>query len=340
MFLQNFRQFSENWIFEGISTGASLIKMVKICIISICAKKIFFDKIICSTHQRKFLSTIFQRFLENWFFEGISTGADLKKMVKICIISICAKKIFFGKIICSTHQRKCFSTILGIFLKIEFLKEYRQARTLKKWWKFVLSQFVLRKYFWQNYLFHSSKKVFLHNFRQFLENWIFEGISTGTNLTKMVNICTILNCAKKLFFGKIICSTHQRKSFSTILGNFWKIEFLKEYRQARALTKMVKICIILTCAKKIFFGKIIYSTHQRKCFSTMLGNFWKIEFLKEYRQARTLKKWWKFVLSQFVLRKYFLAKLFVPLIKESVSPQFQAFFGKLNFWRNIDRRGP
>ena len=189
-------------------------------------------------------------------------------MVKICIISICAKKIFFGKIICSTHQRKCFSTM----------------------------------------------------FRQFLENWIFEGISTGANLTKMVNICTILNCAKKLFFGKIICSTHQRKSFSTILGNFWKIEFLKEYQQARTLQKMVKF-VLLNCAKN-FFCKIICSTHQRKSFSTILGNFWKIEFLKEYRQARTLQKWWKFVLSQIVLRKYFFAKFFVPLIKRSVSPQF------------------
>ena len=52
---------------------------------------------------------------------------------------------------------------------------------------------------------------------------------------------------------------------------------------------MVKICIILICAKKIFFGKIIYTTHKKKCFSTILGNFWKIEFLKEYRQARTLQ---------------------------------------------------
>ena len=103
---------------------------------------------------------------------------------------------------------------------------------------------------------------------------------------------------------------------------------------------MVKICIISICVKKIFSGKIICSTTQKKCFSTILRNFWKIEFLKEYSQARTLQKWWKFVLSQFVLRKYFLAKLFVPLIKRSVSPQFQAIFGKLNFWRNIDRHGP
>ena len=186
-------------------------------------------------------------------------------------------------------------------------------------------------------MFHSSKEVFLHNFRQLLENWIFEGISTGMDLTKMVKICIILICAKKIFFGKIIYTTHQKKCFSTILGNFWKIEFLKEYRQARPLQKMVKIWTILNCAKKLFFGEIICSTHERKCSSTILGNFWKIEFLKEYRQAGTLQKWWKFVLSQFVLRKYFLAKLFVPLIKGSVSPQFYAIFGKLNFWRNIDR---
>ena len=35
-----------------------------------------------------------------------------------------------------------------------------------------------------------------------------------------------------------------------------------------------------------------------------------------------------------MLRKYFLARLFVPLIKGSVSPQFKAVFGK------FDRCGP
>ena len=166
-------------------------------------------------------------------------------MVKIWTILNCAKKIFFVKIICSTHQRKCISTILGNFWKIEF----------------------------------------------------FEGISTGADLTRMVKIWTILNCARNYFFVKIICSTHQRKCFSTILGNFWKIEFLKEYRQARTLQEWWKFETILNCAKKKLPVKIICSTHQRKCFSTILGNFWKIEFLKEYRQARTLQKWWKFELS-------------------------------------------
>ena len=155
-------------------------------------------------------------------------------MVKICIISIFAKKIFFGKIICSTHQRSVSPQCYAIFGKLNF---------------------------WRNI--------------------------DRRGLTKMVKICIILTCAKKILFGKIICPTHQKKCFSTILGNFWKIEFLKEYQQTRTLQKFVKICIILNCAKKFFFGKIICSTHQRKCFSTILGNF-----------------------------------------------------GKLNFWRNIDRRGP
>ena len=252
--------------------------MVKICIILICAKKIFFCQNYLFHPSKEVFLHNFRQFLENWIFEGISTGADLTKMVKICIISICAKKIFFGKIIYSTHQKKCFSTMLRNFWKIEFLKEYRQARTLQKWWKFVLSQFVLRKYFlaklfvplikesvspqcyaifgklnfwrnvdrrgpykngeylyyhklckeiifWQNYLFHSSKEVFLHNFRQFLENLTFEGISTGADLTKMVKICIISTCAKKIFFGKIICSTHQRKCFSTMFAIFGKLNF-------------------------------------------------------------------------------------------------------------------
>ena len=166
-------------------------------------------------------------------------------MVIIWTFSICAKKIFFGKIICSTHQRKCFSTILRNFWnfgKIEFLKEFRQAQTLKNGEHLNYLKLCKENIFCQNYLFHSSKEVFLHNFRQFWANCIFEGISTG-DLTKMVKICIILNCEKKIFFVKIICSTHQRKCFSTTLRNFWKIEFLKEYRQARTWQKWWKFVL-------------------------------------------------------------------------------------------------
>ena len=204
-------------------------------------ENIFWQNYLFHSSKEVFLHN-FTQFSENWIFEGISTG--LTKMVNIWTILNCEKKKIFVKIICSTHQRKCSSTILGNFGKIEFLKEYRQGQTLKNGDNLNYLKLCKEIIFWQNYLFHSSKEVFLHNFTQFLENCIFEGISTGADLTKMV-----------------------------------------------------KICIILICSMKIFFGKIIYSTHQKKCFSTILRNFWKIEFLKEYQQARTLQKWWKFELS-------------------------------------------
>ena len=144
---------------------------------------------------------------------------------------------------------------------------------------------------------------------------------------------------RKYFLAKLFVPLIKGRVSPQFYAIFGKLNFWRNIDR-RGPYKNGEICIILICAKKIFFGKIIYSTHQKKCFSTILGNFRKIEFLKEYRQAGTLQKWWKFVLSQFLLRKYFLAKLFVPLIKEIVSPQCYAIFGKLNFWRNINRRGP
>ena len=212
----------------------------------------------------------------------------LQKWWKLCTISKCAKKIFFGKIICSTHQKKCFYKFLGWFWKIKFLTENPQPRTLQKCRKF----------------------------------------------------CTISKCAKKIIFGKILCSTHQKKCFYKLLGSFRKIEFLTENPQPRTLQKWWKFCIISKCAKKIFFGNIICSTHQKKLFYKLSGIFRKIDFWRKIHSRVPYKNGENFVLSQNVLRKYFSAKLFVPLIKRSVSTIFKAVFGKLNFWQKIHSRGP
>ena len=92
--------------------------------------------------------------------------------------------------------------------------------------------------------------------------------------------------------------------------------------------------------RKYFLATIICSTHQKKHFYNIWDTFRKIEFLTENRQARTLENSENFVLSQNGVRKYFLAKLFVPLIKRNISTTFETLFGKLNFWLKISRRGP
>ena len=75
------------------------------------------------------------------------------------------------------------------------------------------------------------------------------------------------------------------------------------------------------------FGKIVCSTHQKKTFYNIFSTirqFWKIEFLMENPQARTIQNSENLVLSQNGVRKYFLAKLFVPLIKRNISTIFEA----------------
>ena len=64
-------------------------------------------------------------------------------------------------------------------------------------------------------------------------------------------------------------------------------------------------------------------------------NFWQ-----KFNRRGPYKKSENLVLSPIVLRKYFLNKLFIPFIKRSVSPQFKAIFGNLNFWRKFNSREP
>ena len=260
-------------------------------------------------------------------------------MVIIWTFSICAKKIFLAKLFVPLIKGSVSPQFYAIFGKLNFWRNIDRRGPYKNGEHLNYLKLCKENIFCQNYLFHSTKEVFLHNFRQFWANWIFEGISTGADLTKMVKICIILNCAKKLFFGKIICSTHQRKSFSTILGNFWKIEILKEYWQARTLQNWWKFELSQFVLRKSFLAKLFVPFIKGSVSPQFYAIFGKLN-IEGISIGAHLTKCWKFELSQFVLRKYFLAKEFVPLIKGSVSPQFYAIFGKLNFWRNIDRRGP
>ena len=64
----------------------------------------------------------------------------------------------------------------------------------------------------------------------------------------------------------------------------------------------------------------------------MLRKFWKYEFLKEYRQARTLQKWWKFVLSQLVLKYlYYLGNFW----KIEFSKEYQQLRTLQKWWKFV-----
>ena len=98
------------------------------------------------------------------------------------------EKYFLAKLFVSCHLEKCFSTILGNSCKIEFLTEIDRRGPYKNSENLVPSQKVLENIFWQNYLFLSSRELFLHNFRQFFGKLNFDRNKTGAALTKIVKI--------------------------------------------------------------------------------------------------------------------------------------------------------
>ena len=91
--------------------------------------------------------------------------------------------------------------------------------------------------------------------------------------------------------------------------------------------------------RKYFLAKFFVPLIKRSFSTNFKAGFGKLNFWRKIHSRGPYKNGENFVLSQNVLRKYFLAKFFVPLIK-SFSTNFKAGFGKLNFWRKIHSRGP
>ena len=103
-------------------------------------------------------------------------------------------------------------------------------------------------------------------------------------------------CKEIIFLAKLFVPLIKRSvspQFYAIFGklNFWRnIDRCGPYKNGEHLN------YLKLCKENIFFQNYLFHS-SRKCSSTILGNFEQIELLKEYRQARTLQKLWKFVLS-------------------------------------------
>ena len=77
------------------NTGVELTKMVKIFVLSQnLLWNIFWQNYLFHSSKETF-QQILRYFLESWFFTEKSTDADLRKMVKFCTVSKCAKTYFY-----------------------------------------------------------------------------------------------------------------------------------------------------------------------------------------------------------------------------------------------------
>ena len=284
-------------------------------------RKYFFGKIICSTDQKKHFFNIWGSFWKIEFLRENQQARTLQNSENFVLSLNGVRKYIFGKIICSIHQKKHFYNIWDTFWKIEFLTENRQARTLQNSENYVLYQNGVRKYFMAKLFVPLIKRNISTTFET-----LFGKLNFWLKISRRAQ-----NGVRKYFFGKIICSTDQKKHFFNIWGSFWKIEFLRENQQARTLQNSENFVLSLNGVRKYIFGKIICSIHQKKHFYNIWDTFWKIKFLTENRQARTLQNSENFVLSQNGVRKYFMAKLFVPLIKRNISQHLRQFLENWNF---------
>ena len=150
--------------------------------------------------------------------------------------------------------------------------------------------------FWQNYLFHSSKKHFYNIWGSF-GKLNFDGKSTGADLTKCENFVLSQNGVRKYFLAKLFVPLIKRNISTTFEAVFGKLNFWQKIDR-RGPYKIVKICTISKWGKKIIFGKSFVPLIKKKHFYNIWGSFWKIDFLTENRQARTLQNSENFVLSQ------------------------------------------
>ena len=142
------------------------------------------------------------------FWRKIDSRGPYKNGEKFCTFKMSyfsqnvLQKIFFdSKIICSTHQKKCFYKLLGSFWKIEFLTENRQPRTLQKWWKFCTISKWAKNFFSGKILCSAHQKKWFYKLLGSF--WKFEFLTENRQprtLQKWWKFCTISKCAKKIFF--------------------------------------------------------------------------------------------------------------------------------------------
>ena len=210
---------------------------------------------------------------------------------------------------------------------------------------FVLSQNVLRKYFLAKLFVPLIKRSVSTLFKAVygkLNCW--QKIHSHGAYKNAENFVLSQNVLKKYFLAKFFVPLIKRSFSTNFQAVFGKLNFWRKIHRGVPLQKWWKFCTISKCIqnvlRKYFSAKLFFQLIKRSVSTIFKAVLVKLNFLQKIHSRDPYKNGENFLLSQNVLRKYFLATLFVPLIKRSVSTNFKAVYGKLNCWRKIHSRGP
>ena len=156
--------------------------------------------------------------------------------------------------------------------------------------------------------------------------------------------CTISKCTqnvlRKYFSAKLFVPLIKRSVSTIFKAVYGKLNCWRKIHSHGPYKNGDNFVLSQNVLRKYFLAKFFVPLIKRSVSTNFKAGFGKLNFWLKIHSRGPYKNGDNFVLSQNVLRKYFLAKFFVPLIKRSVSTNFQAVFGKLNFWQKIHSRGP
>ena len=145
---------------------------------------------------------------------------------------------------------------------------------------------------------------------------------------------------RKYFLAKFFVPLIKRSVSTNFKAGFGKLNFWRKIHSRGPYKNGENFVLFQNVLRKYFFAKLFVPLIKRSVSTNFYAVFKKLNCWRKIHSRGPYKNGENFVLSQNVLRKYFLAKFFVPLIKRSVSTNFKAGFGKLNFWQKIHSRGP
>ena len=205
-------------------------------------KKYFLQNYLFLSSKELFFHNI-RQFLKKRIYERNSTGADLTKLVKILYyLKLCKENNFWLNYLFLSSKEVFLHNFRQFFWKLNFWRKFDRRRPYKKIVK--LRYYLKLCYeiiFWLNYLFLSSKDGFLHNFRQFFENWIFDRNSTGADLTKIVKFKYYFKLCKEIIFWLNYLFLSSKEVFLHNFRQFFENWIFDKNSTGADLTKIIKI---------------------------------------------------------------------------------------------------